>query len=222
MNDLVTFVDAHPAYSVDDGLLETVIVEKAISFFPAGNSDYPWSSPRPLTSEMEKLKHVLEQDGFVLTGGMLRRALPADLDLPETESELMHLLDQHGLFTAKGHLDQVFDAHARGNWASANGQLRTFFDALLDAMAERIDPSTSTLGSGQPRRTKLAAAGFLSVPLNEWDNDGKGFINGLVKRLHPEGAHPGLSNEDDSMFRLHIVLLTASLLLRRFDQTLKA
>jgi hypothetical protein len=52
--------------------------------------------------------------------------------------------------------------------------------------------------------------------LNEWDDDGKGFINGLVKRLHPQGPHPGLSDEDDSTFRLHVVLLTATLLLRRF------
>ncbi|TIT17485.1 MAG: hypothetical protein E5W70_32070 [Mesorhizobium sp.] len=48
-------------------------------------------------------------------------------------------------------------------------------------------------------------------------NEGKNFINGLMKRLHPQGAHPGLSDEDDSTFRLHIVLLSARLLLTRYD-----
>jgi hypothetical protein len=89
---------------------------------------------------------------------------------------------------------------------------------LLDGIAEHLDPTASTLGSGQLRRTKLAALEFLSIPLNEWNNDGKGFINGLVKRLHPQGAHPGLSDEEDCTFRLHVVLLTAALLLRRFDK----
>lgn len=84
-------------------------------------------------------------------------------------------------------------------------------------MAEKIDPSASALGRGQPKRTKLAAAGFLSIPLNEWDNEGRGFINGLFKRLAPAGSHPGLSEPDDSTYRLHIVLLTAALVLRRFD-----
>jgi hypothetical protein len=53
------------------------------------------------------------------------------------------------------------------------------FDALLDGISERLDPVVTGLGSGQPRRAELAALNFLSVQLNKWDNDGKGFINGL-------------------------------------------
>jgi integrase len=48
---------------------------------------------------------------------------------------------------------------------------------------------------------------------------GGGFVNGLAKRLHPQGSHPGLSDQEDSTFRLHTVLLTARLLLERFDVT---
>jgi hypothetical protein len=61
-----------------------------------------------------------------------------------------------------------------------------------------------------------------SRELNEWDDNGLGFINGLMKRLHPKGSHPGLPDEEDSTFRLHIVLLTARLLLTRFDTWGKA
>lgn len=35
--------------------------------------------------------------------------------------------------------------------------------------------------------------------------------------LHTEGAHPGLSDEDHSTFRLHIVLVTARIFLRRLQ-----
>ena len=210
MNSLINFVDGHPAYPVDAVTLETVIVEKAVAFLPSGQGH--------LSQEMDDFTRVLQQDGFVVTDGALRPALPTDMGLPDTESELMRLLEQHGLAMAKGHLEQVFDAHARGNWASANAQLRTFFDALLDDIAEQLEPNVHAIGSGQPRRAKLANLGFLSITLNEWGNDGKGFINGLVKRLHPQGSHPGLSDEDDSTFRLHVVLHTAALLLRRYDQ----
>lgn len=217
MNDLKQFIDAHPAHQVDDGLLENVVVERAALLFPTPDPDWP---PEPLRPEMEKLRRALEQDGFVITAGSLRRILPADIGLPTTESELMRLLDHHNFGTAKGHLEQALENHARGNWAAANGQLRTFFDSLLDTMAERLDATAANLASGQARRSKLASLDFLSVALNEWDNDGRGFINGLVKRLHPQGAHPGLSDDDDCTFRLHVVLLTAALLLRRFDQTI--
>jgi hypothetical protein len=138
--------------------------------------------------------------------------------LAEAESDLLRLLVRHGFGIAKGHLEQAFDNHARGQWAPANASLRGFLDGLLDAIAEKIHPSAARLDSGQPRRTKFAARGFFIRELNEWDDDGKGFINGLTKRLHPHGSHPGLSDQDDSTFRLHIVLITARLLLVRFDR----
>jgi len=43
------------------------------------------------------------------------------------------------------------------------------------------------------------------------------FLQGLWKRLHPQGSHPGLSDEEDSTFRLHLMILTASYYLKRLD-----
>ena len=217
MNDLKKFVDANPTCQVTGGVLETVIVEKAASFLPSEESEYAWRQPIAPTPAMEKFKRALEQDGFSVRDGKLLRTLPAKMELPQAEDEIFRLLEKHGFRLAKGHLDQAFANHADGNWAAANSQIRSFLDGLLDEIAARIDLSAATLASGQPRRTRLAAAGFLSRELNEWDDNGLGFVNGLVKRLHPHGAHPGLSDQDDSTFRLHIVLLTARLFLGRFD-----
>ncbi|MFZ3328300.1 MAG: hypothetical protein WA231_21515 [Methylocella sp.] len=157
-------------------------------------------------------------DGFVVTEGTLRRSLPDDANLPAAQDELSRLLDKHAFTVPSGHLKQAIEAHADGHWAAANGQIRTFLDALFDEIAERFDPNTAWMGSGQPRRTQLAARGFFSRPLNEWNDDGRNFINGLFRRLSPEGSHPGLSGEEDSTFRLHVVLLTARLFLSRFDE----
>ena len=50
---------------------------------------------------------ALELDGFTFANGELRRTLPSDVQLPETENELVRLLKKHGLVTSNGHLDQV-------------------------------------------------------------------------------------------------------------------
>lgn len=217
LSDLKRYVDQFPETLIDGAPLQLILVERAVSLLPP-EPEYEWSRQPRVTPAMETFIRTLELDGFTVTEGALRRTLPTDIGLPETESELMRLLAHHGLDIAKSHLQQAMDAHARGNWAGANGQIRTFLDALLDTITERIDPATATLPTGQPRRAKLASWNFLSIQLNEWGDDGKGFLNGLVKRLHPQGPHPGLSDEDDSTFRLHVVLLTATLLLRRFDR----
>jgi hypothetical protein len=145
--------------------------------------------------------------------------LPVDVGLPKAESELIRLLEKHDLTTAKGHLDQALKNHANGNWAAANSQIRTFIESLFDDLAIKTDSDAANLKSGHMRRTHLAntTPPLFERSLNEWDDTGKGFINGLVFRLHPEGSHPGLSSEDDCTFRMHFVLLTARFFLKRFD-----
>ncbi len=104
-----------------------------------------------------------------------------------------------------------------GQWAATNGQLRTFFESLLDEIAIELDPAAAGLPNSENRRQRLANLDppVLRTDLNEWSGDGKNFVNGVLKRLHPDGPHPGLSDEEDSTFRLHLVVLISRLLLRR-------
>jgi hypothetical protein len=154
----------------------------------------------PLLERSRILQSSYLVTGFRKSKGELQRSVPSAM------------ARAHRL----GHLDQALDGHARGKWATANSQLRTFLEGMLDEIAQRLDPATKSQTS-ENRRTRLAVLGFLYADLNEWSNDGKNFVNGLMKRLHPQGSHPGLSDEQDSTFRLHTVLLTAHLFLKRFD-----
>jgi hypothetical protein len=217
LNAFMGIYDQNPDRPIDGGeSIQDVIVEQAASLvrvdLPFSEDDAP-----PWFADQQEFCRRLEMDGFVVIKGKLRARLPDDLKLPAAQDELRHLLCKHNFITASGHLDQAIDTHAKGHWAAANSQIRTFFDALLDYICERRAPNTKSWGSGQPRRTQLAAQGFFSRDLNEWDDKGLGFVNGLAKRLHPQGSHPGLSDQDASTFRPHIVLLTARLFMVRFD-----
>ncbi|MBZ9726352.1 hypothetical protein LB554_20630 [Mesorhizobium sp. CO1-1-11] len=217
MVELKRFIDRNPRHSVDDGLLENVLVERATARLPAIEPDYEWSTARVERPEFQKLRYALEQDGYRIVDGTLRRSLPSDIGLPQTDSELVALLKKHRFETSLGHLVQAQDAHARGNWASANAQLRSFFEGLLNEIATGLDAKVEELKESENKRAYLAKVGFLAEDLNEWGSNGKNFTNGLLRRLHPEGSHPGLSDKDDSTYRLHLVLLTAALLMRRYD-----
>ena len=168
----------------------------------------------------------LKRDGFLLVKDeddrtfQLQRMLPEVADLPAASDDVNMHLEKHGFEVPLGHLCQAINAHSRGDWAASNSQLRTFLEGLLDQIAERLVPDkASVTQTGHHRRTLLASLDppFLSRTLNEWRDDQKaGLVNGLFNRLHPEGSHPGLSDEEDSTFRLHIVIIVARLFLRRF------
>ena len=164
----------------------------------------------------------LARDGYVLSwdeyerSPTLRAALPNEIDLPATDDEVHQFLKAFDFQTPLGHLGQAIEAHTRGDWAAANGQLRTFLESLFDDIARSARPAEAALRpTSENRRALLAEIEFLAVDRNEWTRDGKNYINGLFKMLHTEGSHPGLSDEDHCTFRLHVVLVTARTFLRR-------
>lgn len=167
------------------------------------------------------LARGLARDGYVVSfddetsHATLRAALPEELGLPAVDNEVHELLKHFGFSEPLGHLSQGIEAHARGDWAAANAQFRTFIEGLFDAIAFHEGADRATQPTSENRRAWLAKLGYLSETRNEWTQDGKNYINGLFKMLHTDGSHPGLSDEDHSTFRLHIVLVTARTFLRR-------
>lgn len=162
----------------------------------------------------------LARDGYVVVFDererpALRAALPEELGMPAVDDEVHELLKHFAFLEPLGHLGQGIDAHARGDWAAANAQFRTFLEGLFDAIAAHEGADKGAQPSSENRRAWLARLGFLAEDRNEWTHDGKNFINGLFKMLHTDGSHPGLSDEDHSTFRLHLVLVTARTFLRR-------
>lgn len=154
----------------------------------------------------------------------LKRMLPEDipgLDFREAESEVDTLLDRSGFTVARGHLKQAVSAFQRGEWSSTNGELRNFYESYLNEIAVALGYVGGD--DSKAKRDFLGASvqpPFLLADYNEWNanNQKHQYVQGLMSRMHPHGGHPGLSEEEDATFRLHITLITARLFLRRFSQ----
>jgi len=197
--------------NISDGVITALVGEaiRAYSYREAFNYEqFQRSHP--------DLYRALERDGYTVESGALRGMLPRALGLPQADDDVHALLDQYSFTTTRGHLDQGMAAHDRGDWAAANAQFRAFIESLFDEIARNLGCPAAMATSGQ-RRTWLAQKSppFFIPGLNEWDFQGGGFMEAFFRRLHPQGAHPGLSDEDDSTFRLHMVLIVSRQLLRR-------
>ncbi len=198
--------------------LTDVVISRIINDEIAKHTDFAGFHFDRFSNRHPQILNALNRDGFTVEDANLRRTLPAQLAMTEADDEVHRLLDQNGYAVPRGHLDQAIAAHARGDWAAANGQLRTFAESLLDEIATTLTaPGQNLPDAGHQRRQWLANLDppFFIGELHVWQNNGRGLIEAFYRRLHPQGAHPGLSDEEDSTFRLHLVLLTARLLLRR-------
>ncbi len=170
----------------------------------------------------------IDSDEYWRTGTTVElvRMLPSDapeLNFREAESEVTLLLDRHGFTVAKGHLRQAVSAFNRGEWSSANGELRNLHESYLNEIATSLGYSGSA--DGKARRDYLGSLQppFLLADYNEWNSNNQKpqSVQGLMSRMHPHGGHPGLSEEEDATFRLQISLVTARLFLRRFDHRVR-
>jgi len=175
------------------------VVETEITAAPR----YAWGSP-----EVETITSLVR---------MLPESIPG-LDFREAESEIMMLLDLRGFHVAKGHLNQAMSAFQRGEWSSANGELRNFYENYLNEIADAL--GYSGVDDSKAKRDFLGKIqpAFLLEEYNEWSPNKSQFVQGLMNRMHPHGGHPGLSEEEDATFRLQITLVTARLFLRRYNQ----
>ncbi len=165
------------------------------------------------------LANALKRDGYIIKSRSIKKMLPEEIEEAKVESELMRLLDKFNFSVAKGHLGQAIQNHSQGNWAGANGQFRPFIESLLIDICKFILPNNKceSTNAAISLLSKTANPPFLRNDLNEVENPNckKPFIEGFWKRLHPEGTHPGLSDEEDSTFRYHLTIVVAYYLLKR-------
>jgi hypothetical protein len=168
------------------------------------------------------LCNSLKRDGYIIKARSIKKLLPAEVVEAKSESELFKLLNKFKFSISQGHLKQATNNHSLGNWAGANSQFRTFVESILTEICKYILPKNScnNMGTAIKLLSLTANPPFLRTDLNEVESNqcDKPFIEGLWKRLHPEGSHPGLSDEEDSTFRYHVSIVFAHYLLSRLEK----
>lgn len=173
--------------------------------------------------DIEFISNAIFSSGKTRRVARLVRMLPENItgmNFGEAEDEVVLLLEEIGFHVAKAHLNQSMSAFQRGEWSASNGQLRNFHESYLSEIAARLGYAGS--GDSKAEREFLGTVQppFLLPDYNEWHANLQKpqFLQGFMSRLHPHGAHPGLSEEEDATFRLQISLVTARLFLRRYNQ----
>lgn len=150
--------------------------------------------------------------------------LPEQIVESQVETQLEVSLKTFEFSTAEGHLNQAISNYTQGNWAGANSQFRTFIESLLIAITAKLIPANPVRTASQAINvlSQTVTPPFLSVELNEVsrNRDSNSFVQGLWVRLHPNGSHPGLSDEDDCTFRYHISIVFANYLMNRLTSRL--
>lgn len=215
--------------------LSKAMVDCAVSYYSStGNPNAPFWKKLIAGLRMdgfEIVQPVGEDDDNDMFGNSrrtlgppeLKRMLPdtiPELSSREAEDELQALLRRHDFEVSSGHLRQAIDNFSLGNWAAANAQTRTFIEDCLSQIAERLGCDSNEDSASKRKFLGECNPPFLLADYNEWNSNIQKpqYVQGLWSRLHSEGSHPGLSEEDDVTFRMQIVLISARLFMRRFDQ----
>lgn len=197
--------------------LQFEIVEDIISTVIAKSYEYDVNKSE--FRNYPQLRRLLLKDGFIIRDGKLRRVFDSEIDFNKNDSLLEELLKKHNLEIALGHYNQANNAFTRGDWAACNSQLRSYTEELMNKIAEKITGNTFTNSHDAKIELSKSNPPIFYKGLNEWLDNGQGYFETFWKRLHPQGSHPGLSDENDSIFRFNLVQISTMEILRRYDES---
>lgn len=160
-----------------------------------------------VVSRLERFVRGLEVDGYTITAdGELVATTPDPAALGPEISLLERELDDRGLGVARAHYRQAVVSFVDGRLEASNGQLRSFIEDFVLTLCEQI------LGA-RPGNARGAADRLRNH--GDLDGDEAGLVSSLVGMSNERGAHAGLTDRDEALFRLHMTTAAARYLLAR-------
>lgn len=185
------------------------------------------------TAKLAELREALVGDGYEMHWSQPKllpdatpqcRLVPIDPDAIPVTTEITALeaeLDSRGYTEALEHYRLAVKHFAEQAYPSANGQLRNMVESLIVNLA--VD-HTGYINTGKANQGGQAikylytqggkAPAAIGKPLPEFD--GGRMLHGIWETLHPNGAHPGLSDADEARLRMQLCTGLARFLLKHF------
>jgi hypothetical protein len=184
-------------------LLRRVVEGDIAPRLPKRPSDYkpPW------LPQFERLLTSLEADGWEFHNGRLLPSSPEPVSLAEEITALEAELEELGSPEALKHYKQAvgnFQA-GPGNEEACNGQLRNLLDVVFLLVCERLSGKHIKDANGaiqHLRNKKLIEDSVYEL------------LHGIYGLSNTRGAHVGLSDTEEALFRLHLTTAVARYLLR--------
>jgi hypothetical protein len=172
-------------------------------------SGHVFDYDRNVLPRFERLIRGLELDGYTISDeGKVVATTPDPAALGPQILQLERELDSRGLGVARAHYRQAVDSFVDGRLEASNGQLRSFIeDFMLTLCDQFVGVRPSTVRSAADR---LRNHGDL-------DGDEAALVSSLAAVSNERGAHAGLTDRDEALFRLHMTTATARYLLARLQ-----
>ena len=166
---------------------------------------------RVLDREYARERHTallasLAVDGFEWGADGLVPSMPIPAQPAPEVSALETDLTNHELRVAATHYRQAIDNFVDGNFEAANGQLRSFLEALFRSVG---------VSAGAQDNVGADAAVVYLRRQGVLDDAESQFLRGLWSGAQDNGPHAGLTNEEEARFRLHTATAAARYLLRK-------
>jgi len=165
------------------------------------DSDPPW---QPL---LDRLLASLPADDLEFRNGRLLPSTPEPVSLAEEITALESALEEIGSPEARKAYRQAVDNFRAGpgNEEACNGQLRNLLDAVLPLVCERLSGKLIEDANGAIQHLHNTK----HIERSLYD-----LLRGIYSLSNTRGAHLGLSDTEEALFRLHLTTAVVRYLLR--------
>lgn len=134
-----------------------------------------------------------------------------EIPLPPQVSDLEAALKAKGFAVSANHYQQAFSAFKRQDWEACNSSTRSTVEGFFVEVAQAKAGFVPRPGHGEGGNAiqSLANSGLFEPGEND-------YIKGFWKMSHTNGSHPGLSSEQEALFRFSAATSELSFFLHRW------
>lgn len=150
--------------------------------------------------DLKMLRAALNIDGLDIRDARLVPTTPPPAALGPQISALEQDLTFLGFSTASEHYRQATENFTDGNWEASNGQLRSFLEDLFIVACERLCKKSGA--------DPVAALQHMKSTRSLDDAEFNTFKSFWLS-IQDKGPHRGLSDDQESLFRLHVATAIA-------------